>query len=694
MPRDHSAQETSAFIVYALCFPSEVTVDEARLIYASPSFHRAAALSMANRCSERRYGRTPMLMATMIAASICALSMAIGFIVRRQVTWSPACAGAPASVGAPGRWTSVASGLLKPDRAIAGLVIWLTLLDAALALAAPWPLKVVVDYGVGHRPLPPSLVWAGRLTPVGVAVAAAAAGLLLLLAGAVAGYLVTVLVATVGERMTVRLRGALVEHVLRAQPRAVAAYPLGELTSRLGGDAARVSDTVAAIVDTLVPDAALLAGMTTITAILDWRLTLVVLGIIPLYALTARLRNRALRGAQRQSRARSGELAAFAADLLARLPAVHVFGRAADETGRYNEASSQAARAAVAAVDAGARFIPVNDTLPGLGLAAALVAGTVEVASGRLTIGGLLVFLAYLSSLTGPVRSLARVSGVIARGTASRDRIAELLCLPPLRPVLVTRPPAGTRGRGRGLAISLERVSYAHQPGRPVLTSASLNVPGGSLVCVTGPSGSGKSTLLSLLVRLADPQSGRITVGGRDISGLSPGELRALVSFVPQDPWLHTGTIADNIGYGRRGATRAQILAAAECAGVAAFASGLPDGYDTPVGEHGHQLSGGQQRRVALGRALLRDSPVLLLDEPTTGLDPATESRVIDDLLAATRGRTLILVSHQPGLIARAERVVRVHAGTITEAGRMDLSGSPEGTKSPAAVFPATAGSV
>jgi len=183
MPRDHSAQETSAFIVYALCFPSEVTVDEARLIYASPSFHRAAALSMANRCSERRYGRTPMLMATMIAASICALSMAIGFIVRRQVTWSPACAGAPASVGAPGRWTSVASGLLKPDRAIAGLVIWLTLLDAALALAAPWPLKVVVDYGVGHRPLPPSLVWAGRLTPVGVAVAAAAAGLLLLLAG-------------------------------------------------------------------------------------------------------------------------------------------------------------------------------------------------------------------------------------------------------------------------------------------------------------------------------------------------------------------------------------------------------------------------------------------------------------------------------------------------------------------------------
>jgi ABC-type multidrug transport system fused ATPase/permease subunit len=444
------------------------------------------------------------------------------------------------------------------------------------------------------------------------------------------------------------------------------------------------------VVDTLVPDVALLAGMTAITAALDWRLTIVVLGIIPLYVLIARLRNRALRPAQRQARDRAGDLAAFAADLLARLPAVHVFDRGRDEARRYGELAGSAAQAEVAAVDAGARFIPVTDTLPGVGLAAALVAGTAEVAAGRLTLGGFLVFLAYLSSLTGPVRSLARLSATVARGGASRDRIAELLRLPPLRPQpqsLAPKPQSPPQplslasrslllgSRDRGPEITLERVSYAHRPGQQVLAEATMRVAGGTLVCLTGPSGCGKSTLLSLLVRLADPQEGTITIDGRDITRIPLHHLRALASLVPQDPWLHTGTIAENIGYGRPGATRAQILSAAERAGVAAFAEELPDAYDTQVGAHGRQLSGGQQRRVAVARALLRDTPVLLLDEPTTGLDPSTESRLIADLLAVTAGKTVILVSHQPALITRAENVLRMEAGRITPAEPADTRG-------------------
>jgi ATP-binding cassette subfamily B protein len=208
-------------------------------------------------------------------------------------------------------------------------------------------------------------------------------------------------------------------------------------------------------------------------------------------------------------------------------------------------------------------------------------------------------------------------------------------------------------------------VTYAHRPGSHVLSSASLHVPAGTFICLTGPSGSGKTTLLSLLVRLADPLSGRITIDGRDISAIPLPRLRDLVTLVPQEPWLHTGTIADNIGYGRPGATRSQIRAAAQKAGVAAFADTLPDGYETLVGEHGRQLSGGQQRRVAVARALLRDTPVLLLDEPTTGLDPATESHLINDLLASTRGKTLILVTHRPQLTTRADQVVRIEAGHI-----------------------------
>jgi ATP-binding cassette, subfamily B, bacterial len=621
-----------------------------------------------------------MLVAAIVGAGICVVSLMAGLAVRTRLARSPMAATVPARIAVPGRWGPLARSLLRQDRGVAVLAVCLMFLDAVLALAAPWPLMLVVDQGLGHHPYPHWLAGLAVFSPVKLAIVAAVAGLLLLGMGSVAGYLVTFLVGTLGERMSARLRGGLVAHLLRAAPHAVSQHPLGELANRVGADTVRVSDTVAAIIDTLIPDSAVLAGMTVITALLDWRLTLVVFGVVPLYALTARLRNRALRPAQQRVRARSGELASIATDLLARIPAVHVFDRAEPETGQYHRASTGTAAAAVTALDASARFAPVTDVLPGLGLAAALVVGTIEVASGRLTVGGLLVFLAYLSSLTTPVRSLARLSTAVARGAASRDRIAELLRLPVLEPATVVehtppeRAPAERAhvpwpaGRRRGAAITLEQVTYAHRAGQPVLASASLEVPAGAFACVTGPSGSGKSTLLSLLVRLVDPQSGQISIDGRDISRLPLRLLRELVTLVPQDPWLHTGTIAENIAYGRAGATRDEILAAAERAGVAAFTAALPDGLQTQVGEHGRRLSGGQQRRVAVARALLRDTPVLLLDEPTTGLDPATEARLISGLLASTRGKTLILVTHQPQLTAHADQVVRVEHGGLTVA--------------------------
>lgn len=646
-----------------------------------------------------------MLVMAVIAAGVCVASLVAGLVVRARLARCPVASVSAASTAGPPTWGPLARAMLAPDRGLAGLGIWLMIVDTLLALAAPWPLMLVVDYGLGHHRLPPWLPALDGLHPVGLAAVAAAAGLLLVVLGAVATYLVTFLVGAMTERMTLRLRAGLVTHVLRAPWPAVARFPLGELTSRLAADAAAVSETVAATVETLIPDSAVLAGMTIVTALLDWRLTLVVLGVIPLYAITARFRNRAMRGAQRQARTRSGELATLAAEMLARIPLIHVFDRADTESERYGHASARAAAAAVTALDASARFAPVADTLPGLGLAAAMVTGTVEVAAGRLTLGGLLVFLAYVSSLTRPVRSLARLSTLIARGSASRERIAELLRLPapepaawpsrpavrailrhgagrpgqparpaaaPLRPGqagLLSPAAAGPVRRLRGPAISMERVTFAHRPGQPILTLASLDVRPGAFVCVTGPSGAGKSTLLSLLVRLVDPQAGQIAVDGRDIRRIPLRELRELVTLVPQDPWLRAGTIAENIGYGRPGASLAQILAAAGPAGVTGFANALPDGYQTQVGAHGGQLSGGQQRRVAIARALLRDTPVLLLDEPTTGLDPATESRLIDDLLAAARGKTMILVTHQPRLTERADQVVQVSEGRITSAG-------------------------
>jgi ATP-binding cassette, subfamily B, bacterial len=615
------------------------------------------------------------------AIGICAGSLGAGVAVRSRLARGPAGASRVEGIAAPHQWLSVGRTLLRPERGVVGLAIWLMLVDTALSLAAPWPLKLVVDYGLGHRRFPGWLAGLKGLSPMGLAGTAAASGLLLLTLGAVAGYLVIYLIGVVAERMAAHLRAAVVDHVVRIAPRDAARFPLGELASRVDGDAARVADTVADVIDAVIPDLATLAGMVTVTAFLDWRLTLVVLGVIPLYALTARRRNRALRPAQQRARASAGDLAALTAGLLGRVPAVHVFGRADAEVARYREASARAAGASVAALDASARFTPVTDVLPGVGLGAALLVGTAEVSSGRLTVGGLLVFLAYLSSLTAPVRSLARLAATVTRGSASKDRVAELLGLPRLTSRGRARPAAGLpsagvparpagRGSGRpGAVVGMAGVTYSHRPGHRVLAGVSLDVAAGEFVCVTGPSGAGKSTLLSLLVRLADPESGRITIDGHDIARLPLDELRRLVTLVPQDPWLHAGTIAENIGYGRPGATRGQILDAAESSGVTAFSREFADGLDTALGEHGSGLSGGQQRRVAVARALLRDTPVLLLDEPTAGLDPAAESRLVAGLLARTRGQTVILVTHQATLAAHADRVVTLARGRIIPPG-------------------------
>ena len=617
-----------------------------------------------------------ILMLVIVAAVICIATVGGALAVRTRVVMRPLAGAVAASIGAPGRWRSVGVAVLRPDRRMAALVVWLMVLDTTLALAAPWPLQFVVDYGLAKKPFPNWLAALHGLHPAWLSGIAASCGLLLVGAAALVGYLATFFSGVLAERMTLRLRAGVFGHVLRAAPRSVAGFPLGELTSRIGPDVRQVTDTVGTVFETLLPDLWLLAGMTAVTALLDWRLTLVVTGVLPLYAVTARLRNRSLRGAQHCARARSGELATLAADQLARIPAIHVFGQDSAETTRHRQAAARSAEAAVAALDASARFRPVTEMLPGLGLAAVLVAGTVEVTSGRLTLGGLLVFLAYLSSLTGPIHSLAMLSTVITRGEASRERVAELLRLPTLSPA----PADGrdlrmvTSGRPRGAAVQLRNVSMAYHPGHLVLDRATLNVPPGQIVALTGASGAGKSSLLALLVRLADPQAGRILINGKDITTMPLWQLRQLVTLVPQEPWLLAGTIAENIRYGRPAATADEITAAAERAGVSDFAARLPHGYETFAGEHGRNLSGGQRRRIAIARALLCDTPLLLLDEPTAGLDPASESALIASLLDAALGKTIIMATHNHVLCGLADRVMHLGHGLLRATGRADES--------------------
>ena len=631
------------------------------------------------------------LLLTAVAAVI-ASSLAAGFRTRARLVVGLAGASypgpdgsrpvGPAGCGPAGvSWRCLARVLLRPSSGVIMLAAWLMLAETALTLAAPWPLKVIIDHGLGHRPLAAWLRPLDTLRPVPLAVAAAAAGIVLLAAAALLGYLVTYLMAAVSEQAYRDLRVLVVDHLLRIAPGRTAGYPLGELTARAGADAARVSDTIVTAAEVLIPETAVLAGMAVVTSLLDWRLTLVALAVVPLLALTARARNRALRAAQQASRQCAGAVSAQTADLLARLPSVHVFDRADTEIADLGQLSARAAAASVRAQDASARFGPVAEILPGAGLAAALIVGTIEITAGRLTIGGLLVFLAYLASLQAPVRALLRLTTTISRGEASRDRLTELLAIErlhpageahpglpppsqPARPHPATCTPYSAAGpAARGSAVEMNAVSFAYRPGQVLLHDLELHIEPGEVLCLTGPSGAGKSTVLALLMRLAEPDSGQIRVGGSDTSAIPRSQLSRLITLVPQDPWLHTGSIAANIAYGRPAASPDDIRRAAAHAGVDTFVRGLPDRYNTPVGQHGHALSGGQARRIALARALLRDCPVLLLDEPTAGLDAETETDVLASLLGATRGKTLLVVTHQPRVMALADRVLTLTRG-------------------------------
>jgi ATP-binding cassette subfamily B protein len=580
-------------------------------------------------------------------------------------------------------WRRLARAQLRPYSGVIALASWLMLAETTLALAAPWPLKIIIDHGLGHRPLAGWLHPLQALQPVPLAVAAAAAGVVLLAAAALIGYLVTYLMAAVSVQAGRDLQLLIMNHLLRIPPGRAARYPLGELTARAGTDALRVSDTIVTAAEVLIPETTVLAGMAAVTTVLDWRLTLVAVAVVPLLALTARARNRGVRAAQRHSRQCAGAVSAHSADLLARLPSVHVFDRADTEIAEAGRLTARAAAASVRALDASVRFGPAAEILPGLGLAAALIMGTIEIGAGRLTIGGLLVFLAYLASLQAPVRALVRLTTTISRGEASRDRLAELLTIPRLHPAgddrsglpppgrpagpypATRRPCSSGAPAARGSAVDMDAVSFAYHPGQVLFRALDLHIEPGEVLCLSGPSGAGKSTVLALLIRLAEPGSGHIRIGGLDTSAMPLSQLSRLVTLVPQDPWLHAGSIAANIAYGRPAASPGDIRLAATHAGVDAFARYLPDRYDTPAGEHGHALSGGQARRIALARALLRDCPVLLLDEPTAGLDAETETDVLARLLGATRGKTIVLVTHQPRLIALADRVVTLAHGRI-----------------------------
>ena len=549
---------------------------------------------------------------------------------------------------------------LRGHRAMMGGSLAALLLATGLKLLEPWPLKFVID-----RVVPSST---GESAPVAALapltlLALCAGGLLAVIAlKALFQYLSTVGFALVGNRVLTQVRADLFTH-LQALPLAFHARArTGDLVLRLISDVAMLKETAVTAAMPLLASLLVLAGMLGVMLTLDWRLTLLALAPLPLLALTSLRLTRRIRAVSRESRKREGELAALASEAMTGIRAVQALGLEDRLQRHFDGAGARDLRAGVRGKRLSAALERSVDLLTGIGLAVVLWFGTLRVLDGRLSPGDLLVFITYLKNTYRPVREYAKYTGRLVKASAAGERIVSLLdAEASIRDTLRARPAPPLRG-----AVAFDRLRFAYGTGQPVLDGLTLAIPAGSRIAITGPSGGGKSTLLSLLLRLHDPQAGRITLDGHDTRDLTLRSLRRQIAFVPQETLILHDSVAENIALGAgRAVTRPEIEAAARLARAHGFIAALPEGYDTIIAERGATLSPGQRQRLAIARAALRDAPILALDEPTAGLDHLNAAAVIAAIDGLTRGRTCLIVTHDLQLAATCERILFIEAGRI-----------------------------
>ncbi len=537
-------------------------------------------------------------------------------------------------------------------------------LAAGLALAALSPLvataaiavfKLMIDEAVVPRDL-------ARLTEV--ALLFLGLGVLKAAVDFADGYVSTWL----GERFLLDLKQLVHRRLVTRSVEFHAGARVGDLLTRLTGDVVVVENLLVSGSLEMLRSLLTLLYFGVALAYLSPRLAAIVLLTVPLFGLVARAYVTRVREAARDARALDGEAASVAEEALANVTLVQALDRSDYEARRFRKAVERFFVAVMRRARLRASFTALVDAVPVLGTIAVFWIGTHELVAGRITLGALLAFVTYLGSLYTPVRTLARLSNQAQATGASAERLADLLAPDPGP---AETPDALAIGRPEG-RLAFERVSFGYRPGRPVLNGVSFEIRPGEMVALVGPSGTGKSTVVKLLLRLYDPTAGRITLDGHDLRTLTFGSLRAQIALVLQDPYIFDGTVRENIRYGRLEAAEAEIERAARLANAHDFVAAFPHGYETAVGSKGIRLSGGQQQRLAIARALLRDAPILVLDEATSSLDSESEAAIQQALERLTARRTTLVIAHRLSTVRRADRIVVLDGGRVVEAGTHD----------------------
>lgn len=559
---------------------------------------------------------------------------------------------------------------VRPHVRTLGVVLMTMTLTVALDVLRPWPMKLLVDQVLGQHAIPRSVqrglaVLPGPDGAAGLTIWICVSTVLIFLVSTLLSMANNLASVGLGQRMTFDLGAELFLHLQKLSLLFHSRRSVGDTMSRVTGDAYCVQTLV---VGTLVP---LLQALITLVAMfaIMWRLapsmTLLSLTVVPFLALSIRVFGREMKSRTRARRDLEGQMMAIVQQTLSAMPAVQAYTRETTEYDRFRGFADRTVAAYQRGMLASMWFKFFVGLVTAVGTAAMMWMGAGQVLAGTMTVGTLLVFLSYLASLYGPLNSITATASIWQGNAANADRVEEILNTAPDVQDASDAVEAQLKGD-----VRYENVTFGYEPGRPVVTAVSFEARRGEVIAIVGPTGAGKTTLVNLLVRFFDPWSGQVLVDGIDIRRLRMRSLREQVGMVLQDPFIFPMTAADNIAYGRPGASREQIIAAAEAASADEFISRLPQGYDTVIGERGSTLSGGENQRLSIARAFLKDAPILVLDEPTSALDASTESRLLAALERLMRGRTTFIIAHRLSTIRNADHILVVNQGQIVQHGR------------------------
>jgi len=577
-----------------------------------------------------------------------------------------------AGESSPAGMTALVLGLVRPYRGWLAIVFAAMMVETAMSLAAPWPLKVIIDNVVGQHRLPGYLAWLRDLSfgeqTLALAAAAAVVTVLIAVLGAIAGYVDNYYTESVAQYVANDLRERIYHHLQRLSLKYYDTHKVGILLSTITSDVGTIQSFASTALLAILIDGLNILGMLGLMLYLNFDFALVAVGVTPFLLFFVARFKKSVKKATHEVRKYQSEIVAVVQQGLESVRTVKAYGREATEEQRLDVVSRETVEAALKARRVKSLLSPIVSITVALCTAFVLWRGAGLILSDAMTVGALTVFLNYLSKFFKPVQDLAKMTNVIAQAAVGLERVQSILQADTIIP---EKPDARDPGALRG-EIVFEHVAFAYDPAAPVLRDIHLRIEPGQRIGVCGPTGGGKSTVISLIPRFYDPTVGRVLIDGTDVRDFKLDGLRAQVGFVLQDTVLFVGSVRENIAYGRPEASFEEIVAAAKMANAHEFISQMPHGYDSLVGERGLTLSGGQRQRIGIARAILRNAPILILDEPTAALDTESEKLVMEALEHLMKGRTVVTIAHRLSTIRDADKIMVLKGGVVAEEGTHD----------------------